>query len=226
MVLGRVLEEILLTQLTQRRHEVGRGGEPIEPLGELGAVALADAGDQRLLAVEIDVERAGADARLLADVVHGGAVEAGAGKARARAASRMCSRRAVCTSGLSFGIAVPTYRLLAPHRLALAPAPHKTKRTTVLFATKPAKSRRRGGIGSRRDHKRVRKMARLPAPDKSATHCSILPRRGGRPLISSPMSEPRPGRHRCAVAGSAGCEAEPVRIAPTVQRTPASCGCH
>ena len=40
----------------------------------------ADAGDQRLLAVEIDVERAGADRRLLADVVHGGAVEARRGR--------------------------------------------------------------------------------------------------------------------------------------------------
>ena len=81
VVLGRLLEEILLAQLAQRLQEVGRGGEAIEPLGELGAVALGDAGDQRFLAVEVDVERAGADARLLADVVHGGAVEAGAGKA-------------------------------------------------------------------------------------------------------------------------------------------------
>ena len=61
--------------------KVGGLGKRGEPLGELGAVALADAGDQRFLAVEIDVERAGADARLLADVVHGGAMEAGAGKA-------------------------------------------------------------------------------------------------------------------------------------------------
>src|SRR6185436_13995861 len=52
------------------------------------------------------------------------------------AASRICSRRARWVSGLSFGIPrPPAERLL----LAL----HKTKRTTVLFARKAAKSRKR-----------------------------------------------------------------------------------
>ncbi len=65
----------------QRFQKVRGGGQGVEALGELGPVALADARDQRLLAVEIDVERAGADGRLAADVVHGGAVKAGAAEA-------------------------------------------------------------------------------------------------------------------------------------------------
>ena len=52
-----------------------------QTLGELGAVALGDAGDQGLLAVEVDVECPRADAGLLADVVHGCAMEAGAREA-------------------------------------------------------------------------------------------------------------------------------------------------
>ena len=87
---GRLFEEILLAEHAQRLEKVGGVGQRRQALGELGAVALGDAGDQRFLAVEVDVERAGADARLLADVVDGGAVEAGAGEARS-AASRMCS---------------------------------------------------------------------------------------------------------------------------------------
>ena len=55
-----------------------------EPLGELSAVALAETGDQRFLAVEIDVERAGADARLAADRVHRRRVKAAAREARKR----------------------------------------------------------------------------------------------------------------------------------------------
>ena len=97
------------------RRKSGAVGERIEPLGELGPVALGDAGDQRFLAVEIDVERAGADARLLADVVHGGAVEAGAGKAAARR-RRGCARGAACwTSGLSLGIAGVPPASCSPH---------------------------------------------------------------------------------------------------------------
>src|SRR5436190_23516833 len=81
VIVRRLLQEILLPQRPQRFQKVRGSRQGIEALGELATVALANAGDQRLLAVEVDVERAGADARLLADVVHGGAVEAGAAKA-------------------------------------------------------------------------------------------------------------------------------------------------
>ena len=76
-----LLHEVLLAELLQRFEKIGGVGQRRQALGELGAVALGDAGDQRFLAVEVDVERAGADAGLLADVVDGGAVEAGAGEA-------------------------------------------------------------------------------------------------------------------------------------------------
>ena len=81
LLVGGLVHEIVLAQLLQRLEKVGGVGKRGQALGELGAVALADAGDQRLLAVEVDVERAGADSGLLADVLHGGAVEAGAGEA-------------------------------------------------------------------------------------------------------------------------------------------------
>ena len=48
---------------------------------KFGAVALADAGDQGFLAIEVDVERARADGGRLADVLHGGGVKAAARKA-------------------------------------------------------------------------------------------------------------------------------------------------
>ena len=52
-----------------------------EALGKVGPVALGEAGDQVFLRIEVDVERAGADQRLLADVLHGRAVKARARKA-------------------------------------------------------------------------------------------------------------------------------------------------
>ena len=55
-----------------------------EPLGELSAVALAETGDQRFLAVEIDVERPGTDARLAADRVYRRRVKAPAREAGKR----------------------------------------------------------------------------------------------------------------------------------------------
>jgi len=55
-----------------------------EPLGELSAIALAETGDQRFLAVEIDVERPGTDTRLAADRVYRRRVEAPACEAGKR----------------------------------------------------------------------------------------------------------------------------------------------
>ena len=75
------MHEVVLAQFFERLQEVWRVGERGKTLGEFGPVALGYAGDQGFLAVEVDVERAGADSRLPADVVHGRAVEPGAGKA-------------------------------------------------------------------------------------------------------------------------------------------------
>ena len=77
--------------------------EQSEPLGEFSAIALAETGDQRFLAVEINVERPGADTRFAADRLHRRRVKAPRAK-QVSAASRMCSRRARCVSGFSFGI--------------------------------------------------------------------------------------------------------------------------
>ena len=78
---GGLLAEVVVAELRQRLHEVGCGRHLGEALGELGAIALGEAGDQVFLRVEVDVERAGADRRLLADVLHGGAMETGAREA-------------------------------------------------------------------------------------------------------------------------------------------------
>ena len=122
----------------QRFQKVRGGGQGVEALGELGPVALGDARDQRLLAVEIDVERAGAHGRLAADVVHGGAVEAGAAEALLGGIEDVlapgaldvglelghCPRPLPRASGTSGGEAWDT----------LDTAAHNTKRTAVLFA--------------------------------------------------------------------------------------------
>ena len=54
---------------------------PGEVLRHLGAVALGDAGDHRLLGGEIAIQVAGAHAGLGADLLHRGLVEAGAHEA-------------------------------------------------------------------------------------------------------------------------------------------------
>ena len=59
----------------------GRLGHLLDAFGEFGAVALAESGDQRFLAVEVDVERTRRDGRLAADVLHGRGVKAAARKA-------------------------------------------------------------------------------------------------------------------------------------------------
>ena len=89
----RLLQEVLLAQRPQRFQEVRRGGQRVETLGELLPVALGDAGDQRFFAVEVDVERAGADAASLqmsCMVVRWKPAR----PKHCSAASRMCSRRA------------------------------------------------------------------------------------------------------------------------------------
>ena len=80
-LVGWLLGKILVAEALQRLEEIRGLGKLGQALGELCALALADAGDQRFLAVEIEVERTGADRGLLADVLHGGAVESGAGEA-------------------------------------------------------------------------------------------------------------------------------------------------
>ena len=77
-LLVRLLGEMVM------RHAFEHGKEAVGKIGagellrEFGAVALGDAGDERLLGREIAVEIAGAHPRFGADVLHRGAVEAGA----------------------------------------------------------------------------------------------------------------------------------------------------
>src|SRR5262249_29199404 len=78
----RLVDSIVLSDLLQSGHQVRRRGEVLQLLRELGAIALDDAGNQLLLRGEIDVESAGAHRSFTADVLHRGAVEAGAGKAQ------------------------------------------------------------------------------------------------------------------------------------------------
>ncbi len=80
-LVGGLFVEVVVAELGQRLHEVGRRRDLGEALGEVRPIALGKAGDQVFLGVEVDVERAGADQRLLADVLHGGAVKAGAREA-------------------------------------------------------------------------------------------------------------------------------------------------
>src|SRR5262245_22659327 len=76
VVLGRVLEEILLAEGRQRLHKIRRAGQSLEPLGKLLPIALGNARNQRLLAVEVDVKSPRADGRRAADVLHGRAMKA------------------------------------------------------------------------------------------------------------------------------------------------------
>ena len=72
------------------RHAFEHGEEALRQVGarellrHLGAVALGDAGDDRLLGGEVAVEVAGAHAGLGADLLHRGLVEAGADEAALR----------------------------------------------------------------------------------------------------------------------------------------------
>ncbi len=65
-----LVDEVVFADGGQGFEEVGRICELGEPLREFRSVSLAKTGDQRFLAVEIDVERAGTDARLAADALH------------------------------------------------------------------------------------------------------------------------------------------------------------
>src|SRR5262245_35767247 len=133
----RLVDEILLAHRRQRAEEVGRRCQAREVLCELGALALADAGDQRFLAVEVDVQRPGTYGGFLADVLHGGAMEAGAREAQLR------SLQDVLPAGsLRIRLELGHPHSPAAHLLAL----HKTKRTVVLFGRKVAKSRK--GVNS------------------------------------------------------------------------------
>jgi len=111
-----LLEKVLLAQRPQGLQKIGGGGQGIEALGKLLPVALADACDQRFLAVEIDVERAGADGSLLADVVHGGAVEAGATEALLGGVENVLTPGALDV-GLELGHRRPSFPARAALRL-------------------------------------------------------------------------------------------------------------
>ena len=124
---GGLVRQIVLTEVRQRRHELRRRRQLGEALGELGAVALGDARDQVLLGGEVDVERAGADQRLLADVLHGRAVKAGAREADLGGVEDVLAAGALrCRFQLGHGWVGPGEKGFN-HCL-------KTKRMIVLFA--------------------------------------------------------------------------------------------
>src|SRR5690606_15340126 len=79
----RVLEK-LPAQFGESPHEVVAERHLGEAGGEFGPFALADAGDESFLAIEIDVERTRTDCSLAADVLHGRAVETGTREAASR----------------------------------------------------------------------------------------------------------------------------------------------
>ncbi len=102
--------------------KLGPAGDLREAIGELGALALADTRDEGFLAVEVEVERAGADHRFAADILHRGAVEAGARKAVSRRIEDMITALAERFGG-EFGhwavlggfLGRPTLAGCAPH---------------------------------------------------------------------------------------------------------------
>ena len=77
------------------RHAFEHGEKSLRQVGSreilrhLGAVALGDASDQRLLGGEVAVQVAGAHAGLGADLLHRGLMEAGADKAALRGAENL-----------------------------------------------------------------------------------------------------------------------------------------
>src|SRR5262249_22942801 len=89
----RLLHHVMLTQFGECGHEVWGLGHFGQLPGELRPVALGDAGDQRFLRGEIDVESAGADPGLLADVLHGAAAKARAREADLRGVENVLAAR-------------------------------------------------------------------------------------------------------------------------------------
>ena len=83
-LLVRLHREMVVRQPLEHREEAAREVGAGELLRDLGAVALGDAGDERFLGGEIAIEVARAHAGLGADVLHRGAMEAGAHKAALR----------------------------------------------------------------------------------------------------------------------------------------------
>ncbi len=118
---GWLLGKILVAEALQCLEKIRGFGKLGQALCELCALALADAGDQRFLAVEIEVERAGADRGLLADVLHGGAVESGAGEAAFGGVEDV-----LAAGALDVGFQ-------ARHCGKIVVAVHNKKRTVVLF---------------------------------------------------------------------------------------------
>jgi hypothetical protein len=66
----------------QRFEKIRRCRKMREAFGKLAAIALAETGDQRFLAIEINVECTGADTRLATDRLHRRGVKAAACEAR------------------------------------------------------------------------------------------------------------------------------------------------
>ncbi len=77
----RLIDQMMARERGQAFEEIRRLIDCAETLGSFGAVALADARDDRFLGGEIAVEVARAHAGFGADVLHRGLMEAGAGKA-------------------------------------------------------------------------------------------------------------------------------------------------
>ena len=75
------IDQMMTRKAGQPFEELRRVVDQREALDRVGAVALADAGDQRLFRGEVAIEIARAHTGLTADVLHGGAVKAGARKA-------------------------------------------------------------------------------------------------------------------------------------------------
>ena len=72
----RLGEAVRIGERAQRRHEVRRPAHQLQVLRELKRFPFAYTGDQVFLGGKIDIQRAGADARFAADVLHAGTVKA------------------------------------------------------------------------------------------------------------------------------------------------------
>jgi hypothetical protein len=189
VILGRVLKEILLPERGERLHKVGRAGHGLEPLGELLPITRGNTGNQRFLAVEIDVERPGADGRRAADILHGRAMKTGVCNAALGGIENVLAARLLRFRSEFRHCEPPSFDPhLGPGRTPGArTASHKRKRTVVLFAkegggvrAKPAQptrhrttrlrcGRRGSARGWRRGAKRQGKKKRKKAPRPSAS---------------------------------------------------------
>ena len=127
----RIFDQKAPAKRGERPHEVGRAGDLGEAVGEFGPLALGDAGDEGFLVAEVDVERAGANCCFAADVLHRGAMEAGARKAVFRSIEDVIAALAERFGG-EFGHRAI---LVAVYRSVIAGCAPQQKRMTVLFSS-------------------------------------------------------------------------------------------